>query len=64
MNPLLALVSRVLLFLISVGYFQDRYHFSQYAYFLRIPLLLGLGLIILPWLTTRHFLTVGPNLGM
>lgn len=61
MHPLLALLSRVLLFFIPLG-LQERYHFFQYAYFLRIPLLLGLGLICLPRITTHRFPTVAHNL--
>jgi hypothetical protein len=41
---------------------QSRWFVLQYGYFLRVPLLCGVGLVLLPWLAERRFPEVLANL--
>ena len=60
MNIVLGLIYR-LLFLSPVWYFQRRYHFFQYLYFLRMPILLMLMLLLLPWASLTYFPILSRN---
>ena len=60
MNIVLSFIYR-LLFLSPIWYFQRRYHFFQYLYFLRMPILLMLLLLLLPWASLTYFPILSRN---